>query len=83
MEKRPAAGGEPCSDGRDRHTGAGSSVDRTEQGTRAAKRDKDLRLVKRQVGAAAVVVFLLNHHSIIALFHNFYPVKLFSISPGP
>ncbi len=29
--------GEPCSDGRDRHTGAGSSVEWTEQGTRSSE----------------------------------------------
>jgi hypothetical protein len=45
-DKRPTTGGvrgekasgrgEPCSAGRDRHTGAGISVDRTEQGTRSS-----------------------------------------------
>ncbi len=54
-DKRPTTGGvrgeksfgrgEPCSDGRDRHTAAGSSVDRTEQGTRSSEAGKEFKTV--------------------------------------
>ncbi len=54
-DKRPTTGGvrgekssgrgEPCSGDRDRHTVAGSSVDRTEQGTRSSEAGKEFKTV--------------------------------------